>query len=51
MGALPKRRISSGRRGRRRIADALKKKVVKHHIVSKHKVKLVDSLKKIFGMA
>ncbi len=51
MGALPKRRISSGRRGRRRSADALKKKIVKHHSVSSHKVKLVDSLKKALKLA
>ncbi|MEO8581876.1 MAG: hypothetical protein ABI425_04880 [Patescibacteria group bacterium] len=51
MGALPKRRISSGRRGRRRIADAMKSKIVKQFIVSKHKTKIVDSLKKILGMS
>ena len=51
MGALPKRRISSGRRGRRRIADDLKKKIVKHHIVSKHKNKIMAGLKKALGMA
>jgi ribosomal protein L32 len=50
MGAQPKRRISSGRRGRRRLADALPKKVVKHHLVARHKVRLVDSLKKVLGI-
>lgn len=51
MGAQPKRRISTGRRGRRRLADALNKKVVKHHIISRHKAKLVDGIKKVLGMA
>lgn len=51
MGALPKRRISTARKGRRRSQDGMDKKIVKHHIVSKHKKGLFESLKKALGMA
>lgn len=51
MGALPKRRISTGRKGRRRTQDGFAKKVTKHHIVSSHKKSLFESLKKALGMS
>jgi hypothetical protein len=51
MGALPKRRISTGRKGRRRSQDGLVKKIVKHHAVSSHKKRIVDGLKKALKMA
>jgi ribosomal protein L32 len=50
MGALPKRRISTGRKGRRRTQDNLEKKIVKHHLVSSHKKGIFESLKKALGM-
>jgi len=50
MGALPKRRISTKRRGMRRSQDKLKLKQVKHHSPQTHKLGIVASLKKALGM-
>lgn len=50
MGALPKRRISTRRKGKRRLQDALNKKIVKHHAVPAHKKGLFESMKKALGM-
>jgi ribosomal protein L32 len=51
MGALPKRRISSARRGKRRFTKVLVSKNVKQHRVAQHKAGLFASLKKALGMA
>lgn len=51
MGALPKRRISSARRGKRRAAISLVKKNVKQHAVKQYKTGVVASLKKALGLS
>lgn len=50
MGALPKRRISTARQGKRRANKGLAAKQVKHHSVPKHKQSLVERLMKALGM-
>lgn len=49
MGALPKRRISTARKGRRRSQDTLTKKHVKHAKPVLHKQTLVGKIKKALG--
>ena len=49
MGALPKRRISSARRGKRRAAKNLTAKIVKHHKVPSHKKGLVANIQRLLG--
>jgi ribosomal protein L32 len=51
MGALPKRRISSARRGKRRAAISLKKQIVKHYTVKRNKRSMVETLKKALGFS
>lgn len=48
MGALPKRRISTGRKGRRRTQDKLQSKQVKHHSVQAYKKNIVSKLLAVF---
>lgn len=51
MGALPKRRISTGRKGRRRMGDVRRAKHVKQHAMPLHKRTLVEKLKSVFNFA
>lgn len=50
MGALPKRRISTRRQGKRRAAINLESKQIKHHAVPNHKKGLLSKLKQVLGM-
>ena len=46
MGPLPKRRHSTGRKGRRRSQDTLKSVQIKHNKTPLHKTSLIAKLKK-----
>jgi ribosomal protein L32 len=48
MGALPKRRISSARRGKRRKDKVLGTKQAKHNPVPNHKVGFIQQIKQLF---
>lgn len=48
MGAQPKRRISSARRGKRRANKVVTLKQTKHNPVPTHKVGLIQQIKQLF---